>query len=208
MLCSIGVLSHTSSVSTVPQPTWMKMHMRQRNMLSMYITHMAKSGCIVIRKSKAIPWHHSSCSWLAVACYLVNGSLLHWRLSDHHSMLAASKHRSIHRPLPLNRMQEKFDILCNQFCFLCVLILWVPSLGVACVDLVLLACHDRGVWLTLFPALCGCMAMRYGLTHWLINLVGLERYTRDRKILPMLLCRKHVTKPEVMMSIFAKIHVL
>ena len=138
------------------------MLMQQRNTLSMYVTRVGKSGNIMVCRFKATFWHYSSCSWLAVSCCLVSNSLLCCWLSDYHSMLAASKQRSIHQPLPLSRTQEKFHILPNQHHFLCLLILRVPPLGVADVIRVLLACHDRGVWLTLFCVLYGCMAMRPG----------------------------------------------
>ena len=95
MPCSMGVLAPTSSVSIVYHLTCMKMHMQQRNTVSMYVTHVGKSESIMVRRFKAICLHHSSCSWLAVTCCLVSNSLLCCRLSDHHSMLAASKQQSI-----------------------------------------------------------------------------------------------------------------
>ena len=148
-------------------------------------------------------WCYSSCSWLTVACCLVSGSLLCFRLSDQHSMLAASKQWSIHRPLPLNRMQEILCILYNQHCFLCLLILQMPPLEIMCVNQTLLVGHNRGLWLTLFRVLYGYMAMRPGWTRWLLNLAGLEQYTRDSRIYPILPCRKYMTKPVVMITISA-----
>ena len=133
-----------------------------------------------------------------VTCCLVSNSLLCCTLSEHHNMHAFIKQLLIHWPLPLNYTPEMFHILCNQHHFLCLLIVRVPPLGVACVNLVLLACHGRGVWLTLCHALCGCMAMRPGWTRLLLNLVGLEQYTRDIKTHLTPPCVKYMTKPAVM----------
>ena len=67
-LYSIVVPWRTSTVSTIPQLTWMKMRLLLKNILCMYVTCVGKSGCIVAHRCRAILLRHFSCSWLAVAC--------------------------------------------------------------------------------------------------------------------------------------------
>ena len=135
----------TSLVSIVPQLTWMKMHMQRKNILCMYVTCVGKSGCIMAHRCRAILLHRFSCSWLAVACCLVSGSLLCCRLPQHCSMHVASKQLSVNRPLPPSRTQEMFHILCNQCHFLCLLALRVPLMGVTWLILAKIWCHAMEV---------------------------------------------------------------
>ena len=172
MLCSMGVLSCTSSVSTVPPLTWMKMHMRQRNIPYMYVTLVGKNGRIVGSRFRVIRWHLSSCSWSAVGFCLASDSLPRCHLLQHHTLVAASKHRLLNRPLPHHRTQEMFRILRNQRRFLPLHILSIPPLGAAWVVLELLACHGMGVWLPLLSALCGSTVVQRGLTRWQSSLAG------------------------------------
>ena len=78
MLCNMGVLSHTSSVSTVPQLTWMKMHMQQRHTLCIYVTRVGKvvaSWSVGLRQSAdtipVVVGQRLLAAWSATACYAV-----------------------------------------------------------------------------------------------------------------------------------------
>ena len=159
MLCSMIVPCHISPVSTVPQLTWMRIRMLPKNILFMYVIHVAKSGLIMARRCRAILLRHFGCSWLAVACCLVSASLLRCRLPQHRSMHVATKQPPVNRALALSRTQDIFYILCNQYCFLLRLALQVPPMGVTWLILTKNWCHAMGVCLTLFHALYGCMAM-------------------------------------------------
>ena len=127
--CSMVVPCSTSLASIVPQITWMRICLPLKNILCMYVIPVGKSGLIVAHRCRAIPLHCSSCSWLAVACCSVSGSLLRCRLPQHRSMHVARKQPSVNQPLPPSRMQEMFHILHNQSCFLCLLTLRVPPVG-------------------------------------------------------------------------------
>ena len=130
MPCSMVVPCSTSPVNTVPQLTWRKMHLLRKNILCMYVICVAKSGCIMPRRCRAIPLHYFSCSWLAVACCLVSGSLLCCRLPQHCSMHVATKQPSVNRAQPPSHMQKIFHIPHNQHCFLFLLALRLPPVGV------------------------------------------------------------------------------
>ena len=98
MLCCMDVPCSTSLVSTVPQLTWVKMHLLRKNILCMYVTHVAKSGIIVAHRCRATLYRRFSCSWLAVTCCLVSTSC---RLPQHCSMHVATKQPSVNRAIPL-----------------------------------------------------------------------------------------------------------
>ena len=129
MPCSMVVPCSTSLVSTVPQLTWMRMHLLLKNILCMYVIRVARSGCIVARRCRAIPKRHFNCSWLVVICCLVSGSMLCCRLPQHRSMHVARNQLSVNRALPLSGTQEMSHILHNQCYSLCLLALQVPPVG-------------------------------------------------------------------------------
>ena len=128
--CSMVVPWRTSRVSTVPQLTWITMCLWWKNKLYMYVIHVGKSGHIMACRRRAIHLCCFSCSWLAVACCLVSGSLLCCRLPQHRSMHIATKQLLVNWPLPLSLKQEMSNILCNQCHFLLLLVLRLPPLGV------------------------------------------------------------------------------
>ena len=162
MLCSIVVPWCTSSVSTVPQLNWTRMHLRRQNTLYMYVIGVGKCGRIMAHRCRVIHLHHFSCSWFVVACCLVSGSLLCCRLLQHCSMHVAIKQLMVNQPLPLSYTQEMFRILHNQNHFLLLLVLQLTPLGVTQLILEIITCRTTWVWMTLFPALCGCMAIYPG----------------------------------------------
>ena len=121
MCYSMVVLSGTSSVSTFPKLTWMRMCLPQSNVLCMYAICVSKSGPIMVRRCRSIHLCRFSCTWLAVAYCLVSGSLLCCRLPPYHSTHVASKQLLVNHPLPPSHMQEMSHILCTQRGFLCLL---------------------------------------------------------------------------------------
>ena len=126
----MGVPCSTSLVSIVAQLTWMRMRLPLKNILCLYVIPVGKSGLIMARRCRAIHKRHSSCSWLALACWWVSGSLLHCSLPQHRSMHVARNQLSVNRALPPSSTQEMFCILHEQRCFLCLLTLRVPPVGV------------------------------------------------------------------------------
>ena len=77
--CSMGVLLRTSSVSIVPHLIWIKMHIRQRNIVSMYVTRVGKvvASCSVgLRQSSSavlvvVGWQLLA-PWSTIAWYTVS----------------------------------------------------------------------------------------------------------------------------------------
>ena len=127
--CSMVVPCSTSLMSIVPQLIWMRMCVLLRNILCMYVIRVGKGGHIMVHRCRAIHLCHFSCSWLAIACCSVSGSLLCCRLPLHRSMHVARNQLSVNQALSLSRTQEMFHILHNQCPFLCLLVLRLPPVG-------------------------------------------------------------------------------